>query len=139
APYAVFGLLANITIRTGFDGVLSISAYAFTVLAGLGCMLMIYLFIIAVFARYPLGKFVNGIKEVQLLAFSTSSSAATMPFSIKAAEETLKLRPEIGRFVIPLGATVNMDGTALYQGVAAVFLCQVFGLDLSMGETVLLI
>jgi Na+/H+-dicarboxylate symporter len=62
-----------------------------------------------------------------------------MPFSIQAAEEKLKTRPEISRFIIPLGATVNMDGTAMYQGIAAIFLCQVFGIDLSLGETALLV
>ena len=80
----------------------------------------------------------GGIREAQLLAFSTSSSAATMPFSIQAAEEQLGVRPEISRFVIPLGATINMDGTALYQAVAALFLCQVYHIDLSTGEIVIL-
>ena len=64
-------------------------------------------------------------------------NAATMPFSIQAAEEKLHTRPKISRFIIPLGATINMDGTALYQGVAAVFLCQAFGIDLTMTETII--
>lgn len=139
APYAVFGLLANITIRLGFDAITSVGAYMLTVLGGLFCVLCVYLIIITVFARRSPIEFLNSIREVQLLAFSTSSSAATMPFSIQAAEEKLQTRPKISRFIIPLGATINMDGTALYQGVAAVFLCQVFGIDLTLTETVMLI
>ncbi len=139
APYAVFGLLCNITIRLGFDAITSVGLYAVTVLLGLLAMLAVYLTFIALFAKLSPLSFLRGIKEVQLLAFSTSSSAATMPFSIQAAEEKLKIRPEISRFIVPLGATINMDGTALYQAVAAIFLCQVFGIELSMGETVLLL
>ncbi len=139
APYAVFGLLCNITIRLGLDVLVSVGFYAVTVLAGLGLMMLVYLTIIATLTKKPLGEFIKGIREVQLLAFSTSSSAATMPFSIQAAEEKLHLRPEVSRFVIPLGATVNMDGTALYQAVAALFLCQVFGVDLSTTEIILLL
>lgn len=139
APYAVFGLLADITIKTGLSALISVGVYAITVLLGLGCMLMVYLVIVGAFSRISIKDFILGIKEAQLLAFSTSSSAATMPFSIKASEENLKIRPEISRFIIPLGATINMDGTALYQAVAAVFLCQVFGIELTMGQTVILL
>lgn len=139
APYAVFGLLSNITIRIGFDAILGVGYYMVTVLAGLGCMACVYLLIVRFISRRPVGAFMKGIREAQLLAFSTSSSAATMPFSIQAAEEKLHIRPEITRFVIPLGATINMDGTALYQAIAALFLCQVFGIDLSFGQTVILL
>jgi Na+/H+-dicarboxylate symporter len=139
APIAVFGLIANITIKLGLNALTSVGLYAVTVLLGLLCMMIIYMVLVAVFARENPLTFLKNIKEVQLLAFSTSSSAATMPFSIQAAEEKLGVRQKISRFVIPLGATVNMDGTALYQSVAAIFLCQVFGIDLSNTEMVLLI
>lgn len=139
APYAVFGLLCNITIRIGLNALLSVGLYMLAVLAGLALMLGVYAFLIAVLGKRNPLAFFAGIREVQLLAFSTSSSAATMPFSIQAAEERLGVRPEVSRFVVPLGATVNMDGTALYQAVAAVFLCQVFGVELSTGEMVLLL
>lgn len=139
APYAVFGLIGNITIRVGMDALYSVGLYMITVLAGLICMALVYFLIVKFFARFPLGKFIHGIKEAQLLAFSTSSSGATMPFSIHAAEENLKTRPEIARFVIPLGATINMDGTALYQAVAALFLCQVFGIDLTTTQMIMLL
>ncbi len=139
APYAVFGLLCNITIRIGLDALISVGLYMITVLIGLGCMMCVYLLIVAFFTNIKLKDFMAGIRGVQLLAFSTSSSGATMPFSIQAAEENLKIKPEISRFIIPLGATINMDGTALYQAVAAVFLCQVFGVDLSLTDTILLL
>ena len=130
APYAVFGMLCDITIKVGIDALASMGVYVITVLLGLLCMLIFYMMIVTIIAKKSPLKFLSGIKEAQLLAFSTSSSAATMPFSIKCAEENLKIRPAITRFVIPLGATINMDGTALYQAIAAVFLVQLFG-DLS--------
>lgn len=139
APLAVFGLLCNVTIQLGLDALTSMASYTLTVLAGLLCVLAIYLVLITLFTRTSPLTFLKQIRDVQLIAFSTSSSAATMPFSMQVAETRLGAHPEIGRFVIPLGATINMDGTALYQGVAAVFLCQVFGVDLSLGETILLI
>ena len=139
APYAVFGLICNITIRLGLDALLSVGAYSLCVLGGLLCMLIVYMLIVSIFAQQNPFSFLKKIREVQLLAFSTSSSAATMPFSIQAAEEKLDVRPEISRFIVPLGATINMDGTALYQGVAAIFLCQVFGIDLTMTQTIMLV
>lgn len=139
APYAVFGLLTNITIRVGLDAILSVGLYMFTVIAGLITMMLIYLLFVKFIGKLNITAFLKGIREAQLLAFSTSSSAATMPFSIQAAEENLGVKPEISRFVIPLGATINMDGTAMYQAIAAIFLCQVFGVDLTMSETILLL
>jgi proton glutamate symport protein len=139
APIAVFGLLANITIRMGLSAILSVGLYAATVILGLLCMLCVYLVMVALFTRTSPLAFLANIREVQLLAFSTSSSAATMPFSIQAAEEKLGVRPKISRFIVPIGATINMDGTAMYQGIAALFLCQVFGIELSTTETILLI
>ena len=139
APYAVFGLIGNITIRLGPDAFVGVGVYMGTVLLGLFCMFCVYLLLLKFLARRSPMGFWKNIRDVQLLAFSTSSSAATMPFSIKAAEERLDIKPEVGRFVIPLGATINMDGTAMYQAIAAIFLCQVFGIELSMSETVLLV
>jgi proton glutamate symport protein len=139
APIAVFGLLSDITIKIGFNIIGSVAAYFFTVLGSLFLMLLVYLFIIKFIAGRSPFAFLKSIKDVQLLAFSTSSSAAVMPLSIQAAEEKLKIEPEISRFVVPIGATINMDGTALYQAAAAIFLCQVFGIDLSLGETILLL
>jgi Na+/H+-dicarboxylate symporter len=137
APYAVFGILADITSRTGLDVLTSVAVYSATVLLGLACMFGVYLIFIGALAKSSPLAFVRNIKEVMLLAFSTSSSAATMPFSMEAAEKKLKLRPDVSRVIIPLGATINMDGTAMYQAIAAIFLCQVFGIDISIQASIL--
>ena len=139
APYAVFGLLADITIRVGLDAILGVSVYVGTVLLGLVALLSLYLLIVKLIAGYPVLQFLRQIREVQLLAFSTSSSAAVMPLSMKTAIEKLTIRPAISKFIVPLGATVNMDGTALYQVVAALFLTQVYNVELSSVQTILLV
>ena len=139
APLAVLGLLAQITMQVGINALLGMSVYVGTVLIGLIVLLAFYLSIAwAVGGIKPL-VFLSQLREVQLLAFSTSSSAAVMPLSIKTAEEKLDIQSSIADFIVPLGATINMDGTALYQVVAAIFLTQVFGIDLSSGELLLLI
>jgi Na+/H+-dicarboxylate symporter len=84
-------------------------------------------------------RFLKDTRDVLLLAFSTSSSAAVMPLSIRTAEDKLGVRPSVSQFVIPLGATINMNGTALYQAVATIFLAQVYGIDLSMGSMALVV
>lgn len=138
APYAVFGLLCDITIKIGLDALLGMSVYVLTVLLGLVVLLCFYLLIIKVLARRSPIQFLKQIRSVQLLAFSTSSSAAVMPLSLKTSEENLNVNPSIGQFVVPLGATINMDGTALYQTIAAIFLVQAFGIDLSTSSMILL-
>jgi proton glutamate symport protein len=138
APYAVFGLLCNITIKIGFDAISSMSMYVLTVILGLLLLLCFYLTIVYFVANIKPLDFLSKIREVQLMAFSTSSSAAVMPLSMKTAEDKLNVPTSISKFVIPLGATVNMDGTALYQVCAAIFLTQLYGLDLSLVEVVIL-
>jgi len=138
APYAVFGLLCSITIKMGFDAISSMSMYVFTVMFGLFLLLCFYLLIVYIFSKKKPLDFLKDIREVQLMAFSTSSSAAVMPLSMKIAEEKLNVPPSISKFVIPLGATVNMDGTALYQVCAAIFLTQLFGVDLDLIDVIIL-
>jgi proton glutamate symport protein len=138
APYAVFGLLCNITIKIGFDAISSMSMYVLTVILGLLLLVCFYLILVYFFANIKPLDFLSRIREVQLMAFSTSSSAAVMPLSIKTAEDKLHIPTPISKFIIPLGATINMDGTALYQVCAAIFLTQLFGIDLSLVEVVIL-
>ena len=138
APYAVFGLLAQISIKIGLDAILGLSVYVATVLGGLVVLNLVYLFLVAVGARMSPLRFLRATREVQLLAFSTSSSAAVMPLSIRTVQDKLGVRPSIAQFVIPVGATVNMAGTALYQVVAAIFLTQVFGVETTLGDLLLL-
>jgi Na+/H+-dicarboxylate symporter len=137
APYAVFGLLAQISIRIGPGAIVGLSVYVGTVLAGLLGLAALFL-ALAWLARVPPWRFIRATREVLLLAFSTSSSAAVMPLSMKTVQEKLGVSPSIAQFVIPVGATVNMAGTALYQVVAAVFLTQVFDVSVSLGDLVLL-
>ncbi len=139
APIAVFGLMAQLTSKVGLDVLLGLGVYVITVLAGLFAVLLLYLFTLLLFCKSNPLQFLKAIREVQLLAFSTSSSAAVMPLSIHTAEEKLGVRPSTAQFVIPLGATINMNGTALYQGVATIFLAQVFGVDLGTSALVLLV
>ena len=139
APFAVFGLMARITIKIGLEALLGMTAYVGTVLLGLFFLLIFYMLIVTFIGNKNPFDFLKKIREVQLLAFSTSSSAAVMPLSMKTAEEKLKVRPSITQFLIPFGATINMDGTALYQGVATVFLAQVYGIDLGITALLLII
>ena len=139
APIAVFGLISDFVMRMGFSALLGMSVYILCVLGGLVVLLAFYLTLVKLLARRSVADFISQVAGAQLLAFSTSSSAATMPLSLKTAEHGLKVRPAVARFVIPLGATVNMDGTALYQVVAALFVAQIYGVDLGGAEFVMLV
>jgi Na+/H+-dicarboxylate symporter len=134
APWAVFGLTAQLVAQLGLDALVGMGAYVATVLGAIAILLLFYLVLVAVLARRSPLRFLADVREVQLLAFSTSSSAAVMPLSIRTAEEKLGVRSSIAQFVIPLGATINMNGTALYQGAATVFLAQAYGLDLTLSQ-----
>lgn len=140
APIAVFGLLAQLATRVGLDAILGMAVYVGTVLGALFVLVLVYVLLVVVLGRRSPLAFLGQVREVLLLAFSTSSSAAVMPLSMKTAEDRLKVAPAISRFVVPLGTTVNMGGTALYQGAAALFLAQVFGIDIGIaGMTLILI
>lgn len=139
APAAVFGLLAQLSVEVGFDAIIGLSVYIGTVLAGLVSLVAVHLLLVATLGKRSPWGFLAAIREVQLLAFSTSSSAAVMPLSMKTAEDILGVRASVSQFVVPLGATINMDGTALYQTVAAIFLLQVYGVDASASQVGLLL
>ncbi|MDH3340660.1 MAG: dicarboxylate/amino acid:cation symporter [Nitrosopumilus sp.] len=138
APFAAFGLMADIVSKVGLDALVGLGTYMGTVVVGLFIMLLVYIIIIKVFARRPILSTLKMMKDPLLLAFSTSSSAAVMPISLKTAEEKMKVKPAVSQFVIPLGATINMNGTALYQIVAVFFLAQLFNIELGT-TTILLI
>ena len=134
APYAVFVMIAAVTARFGFEILQSLMWYTGTVVVGLllhafGTFSLILRFV----ARVNPFEFFRRVRNPQLLGFSTSSSSATLPVTMRTAQENLGVSNKIASFVLPLGATVNMDGTALYQGVAVMFIAQVFGIDLSIG------
>lgn len=135
APFGVAALVAEVVGTSGFSVLKGLLVYGLTVLLGLALHgLFVYGFLVRYVARLPLAGFLRAIRPAFLIAFSTSSSSAALPVTMECAEENMRVSNPIASFVIPLGSTVNMDGTALYQGVAAIFIAQVFQMDLSMGE-----
>ncbi len=140
APYAVFALIAAIVAQFGLDLLASLAVYAVTVVLGL---LLHAMFTYGTAVRL-LGKlnpvhFFRRITKAQLIAFSTSSSNATLPVTIETAEEEVGVSNEVASFVLPLGATINMDGTALYQAVAVMFIAQIYGLDLTVADQLVVV
>lgn len=132
APIGVFGLMADITTEVGMSALISLAGYAGTVILGLLLLLGFYALVVKFIGRRSPLEFYKNVYPLQMLAFSTSSSAAVMPSSLETAEHKNKVHPAIVRFTIPLGATINMDGTALYQAVAAIFLLQVYGMPVTL-------
>tara|TARA_A100001011_G_scaffold226126_1_gene234153 strand:+ start:1299 stop:2555 length:1257 start_codon:yes stop_codon:yes gene_type:complete len=133
APFGVFALLASLIVEApNIDLLKSLILYSITLLIGLFIVIIVYLLFIKIFLKRNLKQFINGILPAQLVAFSTSSSAATLPVTMDRVENQLGVKKEVSSFVLPIGATINMDGTAVYQAVAAVFIAQTFGLDLSL-------
>lgn len=139
APLAVFGLLAQAMVKTGPTVLLGLGAYAASVVIGMAVLLVVYLLITRLLAGVGARRFLTALREPFLLAFSTDSSAATMPITMAAAEQKLRVRPSLSQFIIPLGATVNMGGTALYQGLAAIFMAQMFQMELPLSALIALI
>ena len=147
APYGVFALIASLIVELAgdnpdkvFDILYALLWYSMTVLLGLLIMLLIiYPGLFKIFTKVSYSDFFRGIRPAQLLAFSTSSSSATLPVTMKQVEDELGVSEEVSSFVLPLGATINMDGTSLYQSVAAVFIAQALGLNLSLGAQLMIV
>lgn len=140
APYGVAALIFSVTSRFGFDLLSALAVYVLTVLGGLALHLFgTFSVLIGVFSRYHPLKFFRKVETVMLTAFSTSSSSATLPTTMAVAEENLGIPPKIAGFVLPLGATMNMNGTALFEGVTVLFLAQVFGVKLSLALQVVVV
>jgi len=135
APYAVFALLANVVVSSGDPELLyALLFYSGVVVGGLLLMVCFYLFLVSVITKKNPLWFLKQISPAQLLAFSTSSSAATLPVTMERVEEHLGVDKEVSSFVLPVGATINMDGTSLYQAVAAVFIAQALDFDLTFAD-----
>ncbi len=135
APIGVLALIASVVGKFGLEILLSLIKYALVVVAGLVIhVVVVYSSAVRVLGRMSPIAFFRGIRPAQLIAFSTSSSNATLPVTIECAEANLGVSEEVSSFVLPLGATINMDGTALYQGVAAIFIAQVYGIHLTLGD-----
>jgi Na+/H+-dicarboxylate symporter len=133
APIGVFALLASMNID--LELIKTLGVYSLNVVLALGLMVfLIYPSLLRLFAKVNFFTFLKGILPAQILAFSTSSSAATLPVTMKCAETNLGVSEEVSSFVLPLGATINMDGTSIHQGVSAVFIAQAFGIALSLEQ-----
>ncbi len=147
APLGVFALISTLIVEVAgndlgkaLDLLKSLLWYSGTVILGLlTILLVVYPVIFRSFAKVKYGRFFKGVRQAQLLAFSTSSSNATLPVTMKNCEENLGVSKEVSSFVLPLGATVNMDGTSLYQGVAAVFIAQALNIDLSLTDQLMIL
>ncbi len=142
APIGVFALLGNIMVDLAGDNpaaaveiLKGLGIYSLTVLIGLSILIfLVYPLFLKFYAKFSYREFFKGIAPAQLLAFSTSSSAATLPLTMERCEEKLGVSKKVASFVLPLGATINMDGTSCYQAIAAVFIAQVYGMDLGLSE-----
>ena len=138
-PVAVFGLMAQLTSSVGLSSLSGLAYYVGVVLLGLLLLVVFYLGLIVLLGKANPMYFLKKIRDVQLLAFSTTSSAAVMPLSLETAEEELKVDKAISNFIIPIGATVNMDGTALYQTITTLFIAQAYGLEMSLLNIIVVI
>jgi Na+/H+-dicarboxylate symporter len=138
APFGVFALMIDVVAASGFSALESLGKYMGVVILGLACHATALLF----FGGWTSGKgplhILKNMFGAVLTAFSTSSSAATLPITMECVTENLKVRPKTANFVLPLGATINMDGTALYVSVATVFIAQVYGINLTMAQQVII-
>ena len=131
APYGVFALMIKLGLTVGFEEIGKLAAYFFTVVLVLIIhALLVYPTLLLIFARVNPVKFLGKMREAVMVAFSTSSSGATMPVTIKTVEEKIGVHRKVSSFAVPLGATINMDGTAIMQGVATVFIAQFYGIVL---------
>jgi len=138
-PIAVFGLMAQLTSSVGLSSLAGLGYYVLIVLAGLFLLVVIYLLFVSLIGKSNPFQFLRKIRDAQLLAFSTTSSAAVMPLSLKIAEEELKVDKSISNFIIPIGATVNMDGTALYQTITTLFIAQAYGMEMSLMSIIVVV
>ena len=141
APFGVFALIAAVIAEMGEDPELLkqlLGALALYMVCVVGSLLIhglcVYTLILKIFTRVPLRRFFKGMVPAQLLAFSSSSSGATLPVTMRCVEKNIGVDEEVSGFVLPIGATINMDGTGLYQGVAAVFIATAMGRDLDFGD-----
>ena len=140
APYAVFALLSNVVVSSGDPELLyALLFYASVVVGGLLLMVFFYLLVLAFVVKKNPFWFLKQISPAQLLAFSTSSSAATLPVTMERVEEHVGVDKEVSSFVLPVGATINMDGTSLYQAVAAVFIAQALNFNLTFADQLMIV
>ncbi len=140
APYGVFALIMPVVAANGPKILIPLASVIAAVY--IGCILhmgLVYTSAISILGRMSPVKFFKGLLPAQLIAFSTCSSAATLPVNMKCTQENLGVSKEVSSFILPLGATINMDGTAIYQGVCALFVAQVYGIDLTLSQMLIIV
>ena len=138
APIGIFVLMAGVLAQSGFSAILVLSKYMLTVILGLTCHAIFLLFVATTRLKKSPLFILKGVGAALLTAFSTSSSAATLPITMTCVEEELGVRKETAKFVLPLGATINMDGTALYESVAAIFIAQAYNIRLTLTQQIII-
>ncbi len=139
APAGACALLATQVAGSGLGVLATLAKYMATVLTGLGIHAFVTLPLLLVFiGRMPIRQFTVGIRDAIALAFSTSSSSATLPVTMECVNKNLKVQPHVSSFVLPLGATINMDGTALYESIAVMFIAQAYGIDMTLGQQIII-
>lgn len=137
APIAVFALVFSTCFKFGYGILISLAFYVGVVLAALLIQqFVVYSLLLKTFTKRSPWQFFHACRDVYLYAFATASSNATLPRSLEAAEHTLKLNPDVSRFVLTIGSTANQNGTALFEGITVLFLAQVYGIDLSVGQQI---
>ncbi len=140
APYGVFALISAVVADFGLGILFILLKYSLVVVAGLILhVTVVYALAIKIFSKQKIGTFFRGIRPAQLIAFSSASSSATLPVTMECTERNLGVPGQIASFALPLGATINMDGTALYQGVSAVFIAQVYGMGLTVPQQLIIV
>ena len=140
APYGVFALISAVVADFGLGILFILFKYSLVVIVGLILhVTIVYSSAIKIFSKQKIGTFFRGIRPAQLIAFSSASSSATLPVTMECTEKNLGVPGQIASFALPLGATINMDGTALYQGVSAVFIAQVYGMDLTVAQQLIIV
>jgi len=140
APYGVFALISTVVADFGLGILFILLKYSLVVVAGLILhVTVVYALAIKIFSKQKIGTFFRGIRPAQLIAFSSASSSATLPVTMECTERNLGVPGQVASFALPLGATINMDGTALYQGVSAVFIAQVYGMGLTVPQQLIIV
>jgi Na+/H+-dicarboxylate symporter len=137
-PYAVFGMVAALISTLGISAIYGLGFYMLVVIGGLLILMVFYLLVVSLLGKQNPLTFLKAIRDPQLLAFATASSAAVMPLSMEAADKKLGVSSSISDLVIPVGATINMDGTALFQCVTTIFMAQAYGIDLGISTIILM-
>ena len=140
APYGVFALIANVIATSGASVLGALAWYVATTIVGMAIIVVtMYPIALKLLTRTKVSDFFRGVRQAMLISFSTSSSGATLPITMECCEENLGVSKDVSSFVLPLGATINMNGTAIYMSVSALFIAQVYGQDLGLGEQLIIV